>query len=171
MFKLKVFVSGFSMLCKSSRVPVYMSALMFFSLMFGYIFAGPLFNKPPYYDLWCVAGVFSVVIFGFVLLYKSVLTTFDKQAGKIVVDELFVFSRREVLLIDIYSVQGFFVEEGRLFGGLMRGYVLSLVYEASNGEFKVQRLGGELEPYAVKTICDVINEVMYDWKTRDKIVD
>lgn len=171
MLKLKVSVRGFSMLCKSSRVPIHIVSFMFFSFMFGYIFAGPLFNRAPYYDLWCVVGVFSVVILGFVLLYKSVLTTFDRKAGKIVVDELFVFSRREVLLVDIESVQGFFVEEGRLFGGLMRGYVLNLVYQDQEGEFRAQRLGAGLESYAIKSVCDVINKVMYEWKTRDKIVD
>ena len=122
----------------------------------------------PYYSLWCVTGLLGVVTFGYCLHYKSVLTTVDFKAGKLVLDHLYVFSRKEVLLIDLERVDGFFVEESRGCFGLFKFSVLLVVYEDGDGTSKFHKLGEAVAGDQVKMVCSAIDLVCSDWKASSR---
>lgn len=167
MLNLKVSVSGFSMLYKPSGFSLVVMPVFFFSMVFGYIYAGHLFNGFFDYYIWGVVGIFCIVFVAFVLLYSSMLTTVDIKSGKVVVDELFVFGRKEVLLIDMDDVHNFFVESGRGFFGFFSGFVLNVVYELPEGQFNVHQLGFASELYVLEGVCGAMNDVLIGWKGRD----
>lgn len=165
--RLRISKSGLSMLYNSSLLFMIGAAIVSACTLITYYVANFLSLVPSDYDWWCVVGVMSVFVLAFVLLKRSLLTTIDVKAGKLVVDELFVFSRREVLLIDVEGAQSFFIEKGSVLCGVISGFDLKLAYQSPAGEYKVKKVGFGLDVMSAEAVLSAVNLVLADAKARE----